>query len=58
MLRKEFTEDKKVTPPLKGRVDVELLAFVFQFSTCGTPEAAEEESRPVLAYRKVSRGYQ
>lgn len=30
MLRKEFTEDKQGNPPLKGRVDVELLAFVFQ----------------------------
>ncbi len=49
MLRKEFTEDKQGTPPLKGRVDVELLAFIFQILTCGTPEAAEEERRPVLA---------
>ncbi|HBK1156524.1 TPA: phosphoethanolamine transferase [Escherichia coli] len=30
MLRKEFTEDKQGNPTLKGRVDVELLAFVFQ----------------------------
>lgn len=29
MLRKEFTEDKQGNPTLKGRVDVELLAFVF-----------------------------
>ncbi|PWU65990.1 phosphate starvation-inducible protein PsiE [Shigella sonnei] len=30
MLRKEFTEDKQGNPTPEGRVDVELLAFVFQ----------------------------
>lgn len=29
-VRKDFTEEIQITPPLMGRVNVELLAFVFQ----------------------------
>ncbi len=49
MLRKEFTEDKQGNPTPKGRVDVELLAFIFQILHLRQPEAEEEERRPVLA---------
>lgn len=39
----------KVTPPLKGRVDVELLAFIFQILLPRHPLKRQRESRPVLA---------
>lgn len=50
MLRKEFTEDKQGNPTPEGAGLMSNYWPLFsRFSTCGTPEAAEEESRPVLA---------